>query len=240
MRFLFPHSLSQTLDALSAALFFHQNIPTEQARKACAFIASRYALPTAYAGTFALFPAERRAGIRLFTGERGTNAGARHIAAQEACRVLLRLHPRPAAIRTTLRAAGLILLQRVGPAAPRDPKPDDGQLHWNWDYRGGTYCCGPCTVAFWRHLLAGGYDHHAPRLARGLACLRTLRKGGHSWRSFPYWYTLSALVEMPPTRPALDEMRFAAPRCQSAASRHPADPIAQRRAEIARRLLARV
>ena len=240
MRFLFSHSLSRTLDALSAAFFFRQEIPADQARRAAAFIASRYALPTAYAGTFALFPAECRAGIHLFTGELATNASARHIAAQEACRVLLRLQPRPAAIRATLRAAGLALLQRVGPAAPRGPKPDDGQLHWNWPYRGGTYCCGPCTVAFWRHLLAGGYDQHAARLARGLACLRTMRKGDHTWRAFPFWYTLSALVEMPPTKAARDEMRYAAPRCQGAAARRPAEPFAARRAELARRVLARV
>jgi hypothetical protein len=240
MRFLYPNSLSQTIDALSAALFFRQEIPAERARKAVAFIASRHGLPGAYAGTYALFPRERREGIRLFTGELAAAASARHIAAEEACRVLLRLQPRPAATRAALRAAGETLLQRVGPAAPRDSNPDDGPDYWNWDFRGGTYCCGPCTVGFWRHLLAGGFDQHATRLARGLACLRTMRKADHTWRTFPFWYTLSALVEMPPMKAALDEMRFVAPACRKAAARHPSEPYAARRAEIARRLLARI
>jgi len=225
---------------LSAALFFHRPIPAERARKAVALIASRYGLPGAYADTYALFPTERHVGIRLFTGERATGASARHIAAEEACRVLLRLQPRPAAIRAALRAAGESLLQRVGSAAPRDRRPDEGPDYWNWDFRGGTYCCGPCTVAFWRHLLAGGFDQHATRLARGLACLRSMRRSGHTWGRFPFWYTVSALVEMPPTRAALEEMRFAAPSCNKAAGRYPTEGFAQRRAELARRLLARV
>jgi hypothetical protein len=240
MRFIFPGSLSQTLDALNAALFFHQPIPLAQAQKAADFIAARYGLTGAYAGTFALFPDEVASGIRLFTGERATNASARHIAAQEACRVLHLLHPRPAAIRASLHAAEHTLLMRVGPAVPPAPEPDLGHQHWLRAWRGGTYCCGPCTVGLWRHLLAGGFDEQAARLTRGLACLHAMRKPDHTWRAFPFWYTLSALVEMPPTPDALAEMRFAAPRCEKAAARHPAAPFPQRRAELARRLLARV
>jgi hypothetical protein len=154
--------------------------------------------------------------------------------------MLLKLQPRSAARRAKLRAAGASLLARVGPAEPHDPMPDDGHGHWNWDYRGGTYCCGPCTVAFWRHLLAEGYDEPEIRLARGLACLRTFRRADHTWQRFPFWYTLSALIEMPATAAALDEMRFAAPPCERAAGKKPAEPYAARRAEIARRLLARI
>ncbi len=241
MRYVYPGSLSQTLDALNAALFFRQPIPAAQVQKAGVFIAARLGRPGAYAGTFALLPHEMAECIRLFTGERATSASARHIAAEEACRVLLLLNPRPAATRAALRAAGAALAQCVGPAAPREARPDaEGHRSWLRECMGGTYCCGACTVGFWRHLLAGGFDEQATRLERGLACLRAMRKADHTWRAFPFWYTLSALVEMPPTKAALGEMEFAAPRCEKAAQKTPAEPYPARRAELARRVLARI
>jgi hypothetical protein len=241
MRYVHPGSLSQTLDAVNAALFFRQPIPQTQVQKAGVFIAARLGLPGAYAGTFALFPNEIAGGIRLFTGEHATHASARHIAAEEACRVLLLLNPRPAATRAVLRTAEAALLRCVGPAAPRRPRPDaDGHRPWLRACFGGAYCCGPCTVGFWRHLLAGGFDEQSTRLARGLACLHAMRKPDHTWRAFPFWYTLSALVEMPPSKAARAEMQFAAPRCEKAAKRSATDPYPARRAELARRLLARI
>jgi hypothetical protein len=95
-------------------------------------------------------------------------------------------------------------------------------------------------VALWRHLLAGGFDQQAKRLAVGLKCLRDCRKGDGRWRAFPFWYTLLALVEMD-LEAAVDEMRYAAPHCRSAARRAAAsDCGVARRAELARRVLARV
>jgi hypothetical protein len=241
MRYVHSGSLSQTLDVLNAAVFFHQSIPAAQVQKAGVFIASRFGLPGAYAGTFALFPHEMAAGIRLFTGERATRASARHIAAEEACRVLLLLNPRPAATRAALRAAEAALLECVGPAAPQELRSDaEGHQTWLRACFGGTYCCGPCTVGFWRHLLAGGFDDQATRLERGLRCLHAMRKADHTWRAFPFWYTVSALVEMPSSKAALAEMEFAAPRCEKAAKKSPAEPYPARRAELARRLLARI
>lgn len=113
-------------------------------------------------------------------------------------------------------------------------------MHWLWPYRGGTYCCGQCSVGFWRHLLAGGYDAPEMRLRRGLTLLKTCRKGEGQWRVFPFWYTISALVEMD-LPAAVAEMRYAAPRCEVALKhKGHVDQWANRRAELARRVVAKV
>ena len=68
-----------------------------------------------------------------------------------------------------------------------------------------------------RHLTAGGYDDPERRLDRAMKCLNTCRKGDSQWRVFPFWYTLSALIEMD-TKAATAEMRYAAPKCEKPAN----------------------
>lgn len=225
--------LVETLEAVNEAFFLGIPIPSGRRRETARFIASRQGLPGAYADTFALDEEERRVGIQLFTGERATNAAARHIAGQEACRVLRLLDVRDPTVRQALDAATAHLAQRIGPV--RQPT---GGSHWFDHYLGGVYCCGRCSVAFWRHVTAGGFDDPAGRLTLGLRCLRTRRREDHTWAVFPFWYTLSALIEMPAdlVRP---ELRHVAPRLETALKRRSGTPPhAQRRQEIARRALA--
>jgi hypothetical protein len=232
-------SLSQTLDAVNEAAFFQRKIARSEAKATADWIAARHCVPGTYARMFGLFPDERANGFRLFTGERITNAAARHIAGEEACRALLLLNANSAAAREALRDATADMVQRLGPADAAGPRPDDGQMHWLWPYRGGTYCCGACSVSLWRHITAGGLDDAQRRLERGMECLKTCRKGDGTWRIFPFWYTLSSLVEMD-VKPAIEEMRFAARRCESAARRSSTQKYAQRRIELAKRVLAKV
>jgi hypothetical protein len=238
MSLIHEQSLSLTVDAVNEAAFFGREIAAHERRRTAGWIAGRQGLDGAYAGTFALFEEERREGIRLFTGERATGASARHIIGQEACRALRWLNDRAGA--EALARASASLARCVGPAAPRGPKPDDGQMHWLWPYRGGTYCCGRCSVGVWRHLVAGGYDAPETRLRRGMAVLRKCRKGEGQWRVFPFWYTLLALVEMD-VPAAVAEMRYAAGRCEGAVKRRGSgDEWSARRAEVARRVLGRI
>ena len=232
-------SLARTVDVVNEAGFFQRTIPAADRESIAAFIVQRHNVPGTYARLFGLFPEERAQGIRLFTGERVTNAAARHIAGEEACRALLILKAKSASARGALTEATQDMLVRLGPADAAGAKPDDGQVHWLWPYRGGTYCCGACSVSLWRHLTAGGLDDRDRRLARGLKCLATCRKGDGTWRVFPYWYTLSALVEMPIAEVA-PELRYAANRCEAVLNRKGADVYAVRRQELARRVLARV
>ena len=79
-------SLSQTVDAVNAAIFDGHRWPLATKRAVAHWIVARQGLPGAYAATFAGFPAERTRGIVVFTGERITSASARHILGEEASR----------------------------------------------------------------------------------------------------------------------------------------------------------
>ncbi|MFA6111521.1 MAG: hypothetical protein WDA75_22410, partial [Candidatus Latescibacterota bacterium] len=67
------------------------------------------------------------------------------------------------------------------------------------------------------------------------------RLGNGGWRSFPSWYTVWALLETEDAA-VRAELEYAAPRLARYLKRPPrmAEPYATRRAEIARRGLARV
>ena len=229
-------SLSGTVAAVEEHVFWGKSIRAKERDEVARWLAGRQGLPGAYAGTFALFDSERRDGVRLFTGERVKSAAARHIMGEETMRALRMLKVTGAAAAALQRAAEGIRLPPVGAAEPR---PQDGQVHWLWEWQAGTYCCGACSVALWRNMLAGGFDRQEERLAVGLRCLRRCRKGGGQWRLFPYWYTMSALAEMD-LKEAVEEMRYGAQRCEQTAKRVAGNVWAVRRGELARRVLGRI
>jgi hypothetical protein len=222
-------SLSQTVDAVNAALFERRTIPAAQRKLIAKWITERQGLPGAYAGTFAGFAAERERGVVVFTGERITSASARHILGEEACRALRLLRVRDSAVQQALERAGDGLMACLERAA-RDPRNTNP----------GTYCCGKCTVGLWRNLLAGGLDRREERLHRGVSGLVAMRDGNGQWRRFPFWYTVLALSEMDAAE-ATKELRYAAPVLERAARRAPASTShGRRRHEVASRALGRI
>jgi len=222
-------SLSKTVDAVNAMQFDGRALAAAERGHVARWIAARQGLPGAYGGTFAGFPAERTSGIVLFTGERIAFASARHILGEEASRVLRLLRVRDRRITRALEAADVGLLRCVARAAedPRRRNP-------------GLFCCGKCSVGFWRNLLAGGLDRHEERLQRGARHLRAVRDGQYGWRRFPFWYTVLALSEMDGNE-AVAELKYAAPALERAASRAvPSAVYARRRHELAFRALNRL
>jgi hypothetical protein len=217
-------SLSRTVDAVNEAFFFGRPIPAAERRATARWIASRHALPGAYGRLFAGFASERTAGIRVFTGERITNASARHILGEEACRALLLLGVRDPGVAAALNDATTWMTQRVDQAAEASGRNTLG-----------TYCCSKCTGGMWRNVLAGGFDRRKERLGIGLKRLRAARDGSGEWRAFPFWYTVLALVEM--DRPeARTELHYAAARIKAEAHRRPGStPYALRRHALALR-----
>jgi len=237
MSLLVTRSLGETLNNVHDACFFSRRTTAAQRKEAAEWIASRHGQAGAYANTFALLPAERRDGIRLFTGERVTSAAARHIAGQEACRALRLLEVKAPKVRQALDIAAGSLHQCVGPL---DRKADPER--WSAPFQGGVYCCGQCSAALWRHILAGGWDHPEQRLSRGLKYLRNCRKGDGAWRIFPYWYTMLALSEMPLPEAAA-EIEYGRAKLERAAALNPRDTESStrhRRTEVARRALNRL
>ena len=221
-------SLSQTLDAVNAVTFDRRTLPAGERKRVAQWIAARQALPGAYADTFAGFPDERVKGIVVFTGERMVSASARHILGEEASRVLRSLGVRDASIQAALERADAGLMKCLARAAldPRNNNP-------------GTFCCGKCTVALWRNLLAGGLDRREERLRRGVGeMLRAHRAGENKWRVFPFWYTVHALYEMdvPEARAELEYVATVLVRT----TRRPSSPSVhgRRRQELARRALS--
>jgi hypothetical protein len=225
-----PESLSETVDAVNEALVGGVKIAAADRKRIARWVASRQGLPGAYANTFAGFEAERRDGIRLFTGERVNSASARHILGEEACRAVHQLNVRDPVVQQALERATAGLLECLARAAadPRYTNP-------------GVYCCGKCTVGLWRHLAAGGLDRQEERLTKGIQSLRARRDGGGGWRTYPFWYTVLLLAEVDVPH-AKAELRYAAPELErvaarSAARRSPATPYADRRRALATRVL---
>jgi hypothetical protein len=218
-------SLSQTVDAINAAMFEQRTLSAGERRQVACWIAARQGLAGAYADTFAGFAGERKKGIVLFTGERITSASARHILGEETCRVLRLLRVRDSVVDAALNRASEGLMRCLERAAldPRNTNP-------------GVYCCGKCSVGLWRHLLASGLDRQEERLRRGVAHLRTMRDGKGQWRRFPFWYTVLALGEMNFAE-ASNELRYAASELERAAARAASTGYARRRHELARRTL---
>ena len=219
-------SLSQTVDAITAAQVEGRALAATERRQAATWIAARQGLPGAYGGTFAGFPAERSRGIVLFTGERIAFASARHILGEEASRALRTLNVRDRRVTQALDASDAGLLACLARAA-EDPRRQNP----------GLYCCGKCSVGLWRNLLAGGLNRQEERLQAGASHLRSARDDEHGWRKFPFWYTVLALSEMDSPE-AKSELTHAAPALERAANRAvPSAVYARRRHELAVRTL---
>jgi len=220
-------SLAATLDVVNEALFFGRELSQAARQKAAAWIAGRQGGPGSYTGLFAPTARDFEDGMRLFTGERlATRAGMAHVLGEEACRALILLGASRGTVRDALAAAAVEMTRKLRRGRER---------------KAGTYCCGKCTAALWRHLAAGGFADADPErfLAAGLKTLRAHRLGGGKWRRFPLWYTLLALSEMD-LPGAKVEMRYAAPACERLRKRSAEDDkFARRRRALAERVLGK-
>jgi len=223
---LLGRDLSTTVDNVHAAFFAGARPGKAQREEAAVWIAARQGLPGAYAHTFALFDAEKKAGTVVFTGERMTSASARHIAGEEACIALLELEVKSRAVSAALGRATDGILARLHAL-------DTCRA------RAGCYCCGKCTVAVWRHLGAGGLDHQDERMTQGAKYLQQHRNGDGEWRRFPFAYTVLALTAMPVSE-ARRELKYAAPVLERKLSHAPGhDEHAQRRHAVFAKALER-
>ena len=220
-------TLSKTIDNVHQAFFERRTLPKAQREEAARWIAARQGLPRAYANTFALSDAERKAGIQVFTGEHMTSASARHIAGEEACVALLELDSATKLVRDALARA------TAGMLSVLHERDDRGR-------RTGVYCCAKCCVSVWRNLAAGGLDHQDERMTRGVQYLREHRGDAGEWRRFPFAYTVFALTGMPVPE-AKQELRFAAKTLERKLERRPAaDAFAQRRHAVFTRALEQI
>ena len=214
-------SLASTVDAVNEAFFFFKKLSAAERTKTARWIATRQGGPGSYRGMFAPTRSDLRRGIRVFTGEPvRSGAATGHILGEEACRALILLNVRDGVIRSALDRASAGMMSAI-----RETEASG--------YTPGMYCCGICSVAYWRNLLAGGLTDQERLLRTGMKTLKTYRRGDGRWGRFPFYYTLLALSEI--TQPgAVDEMRYAAPVLEKFLKR----PVGRDEFDMRRRVLA--
>jgi len=228
MKFVNKTSLAETIDNITDAFFFGNKIPKEERDSAALFIASRQGLPGSYFELFAPTEKDQSKGFKLFTGEKvKPSAASRHILGEESCRALILLKSPLKTARDAFKTANEGMNKRLGKAFGV-PRPI------------GWYCCGQCTVSFWRNLLVGGLANQDSELAGGLNILKSLRDGKHGWRRFPFFYTLLALNEFENPL-VIDELKYAGPRLEDLLSRKPRnDKYSIRKQALSERILKRL
>ena len=193
-------SLAATIDAINEACFFEKPLPRSQKEKAAKWIAGRQGLPGSYRGMFAPTQRDFAEGVKVFTGESvRSRAAVGHILGEEACRALVMLDPDSDYARDAVERARNGLMEAV--------------RQYETGESSGFYCCGICSVAFWRNLSVGGLEDSRERLKDGIGKMRMLRRPDGKWGRFPFFYSLLALseIDIPEAR---EEMSFAAPECR--------------------------
>lgn len=220
-------SLGETLNAVNDAMFSQRRLTDRNRKELAGWIAQRRGKPGSYAGMFAPTDRDLRNGVRVYTGELvRSGAAIGHVLGEEACRALILLGAEDSTVKEALERATGGMLHRLRQTEGTD------KVH-------GMYCCGVCSVAYWRNIMVGGLDRNEERLAAGMAALRAHRIGDGHWRRFPFYYTLLALSEIAP-RLALDEMRHAAPLLERYVKRRVPDTgFSSRRRIVSERILAR-
>lgn len=229
-----PTSLVVTLDRVGEALFYEREMPTHDKAAVAEFVAARQGEPGAYANMFGPVGNEVMPGMRLFTGEKVTsNAGARHILGEEACRVLHLLDVGSRRVTEALLRASKGFVERLdeiwGPL-------EHSNRPWR---RPGLFCCGQCSAALWRHLAARGDAYAERQLAAGIAALLDKRAGDGTWAGFPFHYTVLVLLEAD-LPSACAEIRYASAACQGYLLKRTSksNVYSQRRRHVAERALS--
>lgn len=185
-------SLVNTLDNLNEKFFNEEAIPAEDGLAAARWITSRQGLKGSYRGMFAPTAADFERGIHVFTGENLLSASARHIMGQEASRAIWLLGSQDETIRASYHRA----------------------TSWMRDHpefiQHGTFCCGRCTIAYWRHVWVSDFERKSALLSKGLQSMRGMRSGDGKWHTIPFFYAIYTLIEMD-LGPARDELSYARP-----------------------------
>jgi hypothetical protein len=195
-----PESLAETIISVADAYLHKRTLSDTKKLDAARWIADRQHMDDAYRPyMFAPTFADITNGARTVTGERLTSrAGIRHILGEEACRALILLASDDRCVQDALQSsiANMKWLHSDGPEA---------SLGW--------YCCCTCSVSLWRLVAVSNLPNREQHLDIGMERLREHRGDDGRWKSFPFYYTLSALIDID-RKQATDELRHAGYRCE--------------------------
>jgi hypothetical protein len=211
-------SMVRTIDQINEKFLVGEKIDPGEGLEAARWLASRQGAKGAYRDMFAPTPEDYEAGMHIFTGERLVSASARHIMGQEAARAAWLLGRSDAAVRGAYEKA-------------------TGWMHALPEFiNTGTFCCGRCTLAFWRHYWAADFEAKEDLVTRGIGSMQTYRLGDGRWRRFPFYYAIYTLqdLDLPAAR---EELKYALPVLERYVKRSPASAFDNRRLMIARKAL---
>ncbi len=214
-------SLRITLDNINAIFLSGKEIAPEEGLEVARWIVSRQGEKGSYRGMSAPTPEDFEHGIRVFTGERLLSASARHIMGQEAARAAWLLGRKDPAVRSAYHQA-------------------TGWMHETSDFQQkGTFCCGRCTLAFWRHTWVGDFNKKKAHIEKGLRLMNDRRTGDGKWRSYPFSYAIYTLSELD-LEQARSELRYAIP-VMERYIRHPRqDDYSKRRVTLFTNVLEKI
>jgi hypothetical protein len=193
-------TLGSVVNRFNTAELLGEKIPAAELAALTSFLVSRQGLPGSYFGMFAPVEGELSKPYRLFTGEVvATTAATRHILGEEGLRILRNLKHKTKAVTTAIERTQIAMLARLVHAQQKGCPI-------------GTFCCGRCTVAYWRTLNTGWVPDADARLRGGMKDLLASRANGQ-WRRYPFYYTVMCLTELPGviTR---NEIAYIAPVCE--------------------------
>ena len=173
-----PNSLIKTIDNINQQFLLGNAITQEEGLEASRWIISRQGGKGSYRDMSAPTQPDFEQGIRLFTGERLVSASARHIMGQEAARAAWLLGSTDPNVRLAYDHATAWMCEA----------PDFQQS--------GTFCCGRCTLAFWRHFWVGNFEHKETQIVKGLKVMKNHRLGNGKWQRFPFFYAIYTLLNL--------------------------------------------
>lgn len=185
-------SMGKTLDNINEKLLFNEAIAQEEGLAAARWIASRQGEKGHYRYLFAPTPSDFEVGMKLFTGEKLVCASARHVLGQEAARAAWLLGSRDPIVRAAYDRATSWMQEDPG------------------FQQTGMYCCGRCSLAFWRHFWVGNFENKEASIAKGIQSMKSYRLGDGKWHRFPFFYAVYTLLDLD-LEPANAELKYAQP-----------------------------
>ena len=216
-----PNSLVNTLDHVNKQFLHGETIPMQEGLDVAHWILTRQGQKGAYRGMFAPTPADFELGIRTFTGERLASASARHILGQEAARAVWLLGSSDATLRAAYERATVWMQSNEG------------------FQQTGFFCCGRCTLAFWRNYWVGDFPNKAVQVEKGLQTMKSLRIGDGKWQRMPFYYAIYTLLGLD-LEPAVAELAYARLRMETALKSMRTGDYSQRRMTILTQALDKI
>ena len=103
----------------------------------------------------------------------------------------------------------------------------------------GTFCCGRCTLAYWRHFAVADFENKPLLLQKGLLAMHDLRTGDGHWRTLPFFYAIYTLEDLD-LELARRELNYAKAAIQKNLKRLRSSPYSKRKVAILYKALEQI